>query len=736
MTPTNQDQTFVIDPLLVNFISNEVMPHLDLDEPTFWRGVQNLLTELCDANQTLLDTRHDLQTKINRWHETNNYAETNYDDYRQFLTDIDYITPEPEPFTISTSNVDPEVATIAGPQLVVPVQNARFALNAANARWGSLYDALYGTNALSAPNPQDFEQHNSDRATEVVSYVRQFLDATFPLSQYSHAEVKSYEITGQSLIATDINGKRSLLGYSSQFVGFDGTKEQPTSILLRNNGLHVELRIDRQGNIGRTDLAGIDDVIIESAVTTIADCEDSVAAVDTEDKVDVYRNWLGLMTGDLTATFTKNGDSITRSLNADREFVSKSGGAYIVPGRSLLFIRNVGPSMYTDMVTTSAGDSVPEGIIDGIVTSLIASIDIHNKGTFRNSRTGSIYIVKPKLHGPKEVEFTNTMFSQIESILDLEPNTIKLGIMDEERRTTVNLASCIHEARTRVAFINTGFLDRTGDEIHTSMLAGPFVRKNAMKSEPWIAAYERRNVDIGLATGFHGRAQIGKGMWAKPDEMGEMLQTKGGHPRSGATTAWVPSPTAAVLHALHYHEVDVQALHFELTNRSQADLEDILTIPLLKPGLELSPPEIQDELENNIQGILGYVVRWVQSGIGCSKVPDIDNIGLMEDRATLRISSQHVANWLTHEICSPKQVQTVLEEMAVIVDEQNRTEPGYRPMADDFSRSLAFNAARDLIFYGASQPNGYTETILHRYRAITKSMFNPSSDHPSTLTRQ
>ncbi len=734
MPATRQhNQTFVIDQLLEDFISNEVLPHVDLDEDAFWNGVQQLLAELCETNRSLLDTRQDMQSKIDQWHEGNDYAETDHRDYRRFLSDIGYVLADPDPFTISTTNVDAEVATIAGPQLVVPVQNARFALNAANARWGSLYDALYGTNALSAPTPGDLQRHNPERAKEVVNYVRRFLDATFPLSQYSHAGVKSYEITGQSLIATNTDGKRSLLSHSDQFVGFNGSKEHPTSVLLRNNGLHVELKIDRQGDIGRADSAGIDDVVIEAAVTTIADCEDSVAAIDAEDKIGVYRNWLGLMKGDLETTFTKDQQLVIRTLNPDREFISKSGGPYLVPGRSLLFVRNVGPSMYTEMITTENGEPVPEGIVDGVVTALIGSIDVSNAGAHRNSREGSIYIVKPKLHGPAEVAFTNTMFSRIESILNLEPDTIKLGIMDEERRTTVNLARCVYEARTRVAFINTGFLDRTGDEIHTSMLAGPFVRKNAMKSEPWIAAYERRNVDVGLATGFGGRAQIGKGMWAKPDEMGEMLRTKGGHPRSGATTAWVPSPTAAVLHALHYHEIDVGALHAELTNRSQADLEDILTVPLLKPGFRLSSAEIQDELENNIQGILGYVVRWVQSGIGCSKVPDIDNIGLMEDRATLRISSQHVANWLTHQVCTPTQVQTVLEEMAVIVDEQNGDDAGYQPMSNDFDRSLAFNAARDLIFYGTSQPNGYTEAVLHRYRAMTKSTSVPT--HPSPATQ-
>ncbi len=705
---------------LHDLVANEITPGLNISAETFWQELGNCLVKMELLDEALLEKRAQLQTKIDTWHQQ--HAEQTHDPlaYKAFLQDIGYLLPEGDDFTIGTSNTDPEISQIAGPQLVVPVMNARYALNAANARWGSLYDSLYGTDVITQIDGAEIQKdYNPVRGAKVVSFAMDFLDETFPLQQGSHREVIQYAVKDQQLVITIADGNPTSLCDSSKFCGYTGKPNDPASILLRNHGLHVDLLIERQHPIGQTHPAGIKDVVLEAALTTIQDCEDSVAAVDAEDKVVVYRNWLGLMKGDLSETFTKSGKTHTRRLKPDREYIAPNGSAFSLPGRSLLLVRDVGHLMYTDAVLDQQGKEIPEGILDGYITSLIALHDLQGTGSYKNSRAGSIYIVKPKMHGAEEVAFTDTMFGCIEDVLGLPRYTIKMGIMDEERRTSLNLKECIRAAKDRVVFINTGFLDRTGDEIHTCMAAGPVVRKGAMKETAWIKAYEDFNVDIGLACGLQGKAQIGKGMWAMPDEMREMLDTKINHPLAGANTAWVPSPTAAVLHALHYHKVDVFALQNEIKQRPRASIDNMLTLPLLA-DTTLTLEEIQQELDNNTQGILGYVVRWINQGIGCSKVPDIHDIGLMEDRATLRISSQHIANWLHHGICTHQQVMETLKRMAVQVDRQNADDPTYRNMAPDFESSVAFQAASDLIFKGKEQPSGYTEPLLYLRRREAK----------------
>ncbi len=713
-----------IDPQFYSFINEEVLPHTSLDQSRFWDNFNRILTELTPVNQQLLQVRNKMQSQIDEWHLSHRDKIFDQNRYQDFLKSINYIVTQGKDFSIETDNVDNEIAEIAGPQLVVPVSNARFALNAANARWGSLYDALYGTDAI--PQTGDLKagkMFNRIRGKEVISYAKDFLDSNFPLKTGSHHDVTNYLVYYHHLLAMFKDGTTSGLEDSSQFVALAGSKNEPTSIVLKNNGLHVEIRINRSGSNGSGDLACVQDIQIESAVTTIMDFEDSVSTVDAEDKISAYRNWLGLMQGNLQETFEKKGESLTRTMENDKRFTTEDGEEYRLHGRALLLARNVGHLMDTELMQDEEGFYAPEGIVDAVVTSLIASIDLKSDDStqIRNSLTGSIYIVKPKMHGPDEVNFTCQIFSAVEEMLNLEPNTIKIGIMDEERRTTVNLKECIREARQRIVFINTGFLDRTGDEIHTSMQAGAFLPKAKIKEQPWISAYEDWNVDIGLACGFQGKAQIGKGMWAMPDEMNKMIKEKINHPLAGANTAWVPSPTAATLHALHYHQVKVADIQNELKERQRASLNDILTIPLMKNDRGLSTVEVERELENNIQGILGYVVRWVELGIGCSKVPDINHIELMEDRATLRISSQHIANWLCHGICTEAQVQSILERMAKVVDEQNLNTADYQPMSADLDNSHAFKAASELIFAGIEQPNGYTEPLLHYYRQLVKS---------------
>ena len=720
MTQTVKLAGLTINQDLFDFIEHEALPESGISSSKFWDNFAQIISDLSNDNTALLNKREELQTAIDNWHQDNLGDKFNFTNYKQFLSDIGYLAPVVDDFSITTENVDAELASIAGPQLVVPIMNARFALNAVNARWGSLYDALYGTDVISSDNgAEKAGAYNPVRGAKVIHFAKDFLDQAIPLANGSHQEVVGYHLNEQQLVVSLSNGEQSALQTPDAFIGFTGSINQPKTLVFKHNGLHLELVFDATSDIGKSDPSTLSDIIIESALTTIMDCEDSVAAVDGEDKVIAYRNWLGLMKGNLTENISKGNQTFTRKMNGDRSYQSLSGDTVTLKGRSLMFVRNVGHLMTNSAIIDSQGCEVPEGILDAMITSLIALHDLKGNGSLNNSNEGSIYIVKPKMHGPDEVQFADTLFARVEDALSLPRNTIKMGIMDEERRTSVNLKNCIYAAKERVVFINTGFLDRTGDEIHTSMAAGPMARKADIKLTPWIGAYENNNVDIGLACGFSQKAQIGKGMWPIPDQMANMIATKINHVEAGANTAWVPSPTAATLHALHYHRVDVFSLQQDLKQRESASLDDILTIPLAK-DTNWSVDEITQELDNNAQGILGYVVRWIDQGVGCSKVPDINDVGLMEDRATLRISSQHMANWLQHNICTAEQVITSMKKMATIVDQQNKDDDQYHAMSDNFDTNIAFQTALALVFQGHQQPNGYTEPLLHKNRLLFK----------------
>ena len=703
---------------IYDLVTDRICPQVGIDADNFWASFAAIIETFAPRNQALLKKRESLQALIDSWHQQQ--AQPDFARYKSFLQDIGYLVPEGPDFTIAPKNVDREIALQAGPQLVVPIMNARFALNAVNARWGSLYDALYGNDVISEEGgAEKAGSYNPIRGNRVIDYGRDFLDMAVPLATGSHKDVTGYRVVSQGLQASLADGQSTGLKRQEQFVGFNGDTEIPSSILLQNNKLHIEIQVDSSHQVGATDRAGVKDIVLEAALTTIMDCEDSVAAVDAEDKALAYSNWMGLISGNLEETIHRNGKSFVRRMNPHRQYTAADGSEISLSGRSLMFVRNVGHLMTNPAILYGDNLEVPEGIMDGMITSLISSQDIKTPDSQNNSTAGSIYIVKPKMHGPEEVAFTDDLFNSIEDALALDRHSIKVGIMDEERRTSVNLKECIRAAKDRVVFINTGFLDRTGDEIHTSMQAGPFALKGDLKTLPWINAYEDQNVDVGLACGLKGKAQIGKGMWAVPDNMADMMKVKVAHPKSGANTAWVPSPTAATLHAMHYHQVDVASLQDQIAQRTPADVDDILNIPLLGDRV-LSAKQIQLELDNNAQGLLGYVVRWVEQGVGCSKVPDINNVGLMEDRATLRISSQHMANWWHHGVCTAEQIKETLQRMAAVVDAQNIGDADYVSMGPNFDQSIAFQAACDLVFKGLEQPSGYTEPLLHAYRQKVK----------------